>query len=86
MVHRITSYNVCYTKLLRILGVSIPRGESFAHTWLNLYQHLGEANLIVLAIALVTLLTAVACKRFFPKLPGLLLGLVAGSLLAVVLA
>jgi SulP family sulfate permease len=76
---------IATSQLKHVLGISIPRGESFAHTWVNLYQHLDQTNLTVLAIALVTLLTAVACKRFYPKLPALLLGLVAGSLLAVVI-
>jgi SulP family sulfate permease len=75
---------IATSQLKHVLGISIPRGESFAHTWVNLYQHLDQTNLTVLAIALVTLLTAVACKRFYPKLPALLLGLVVGSLLAVV--
>jgi SulP family sulfate permease len=49
-----------------------------------MYVELEHANLTVVGIALVTLLTAIICKRLFPKLPNLLLGLIAGSLAAVV--
>jgi sulfate permease, SulP family len=75
---------IATSQLKHILGISIPRGESFAHTWANLFRHLDQTNLIVLGVALATLLTALACKRLNPKLPNLLLGLVTGSLLALV--
>jgi SulP family sulfate permease len=76
---------IATSQLKHILGISIPRGESFAHTWVNLYHQLDQVNFTVVVIALVTLLTAVACKRFYPKLPALLIGLVAGSLTAMLL-
>jgi len=76
---------IATSQLKHILGISIPRGESFAHTWINIFQHMNETNFIVMGIALVTLVTAVVCKRLYPKLPNLLLGLVTGSLLAVVI-
>jgi sulfate permease, SulP family len=75
---------IATSQLKHVLGISVPRGESFAHTWSYIYQQLEQTNFSVLAIALVTLLTAVVCKRLFPKLPNLLLGLIAGSLAAVV--
>jgi len=73
---------IATSQMKHVLGLVIPRGESFAHTWANIFHALDETNLYVLAVALVTLVTAVLCKRFFPKLPNLLLGLVTGSLLA----
>jgi len=71
------------SQLKHVLGIPIPRGESFAHTWVDLYQQLDQANLAVLGIALLTLLAALIFKRLFPKLPHLLLGLIVGSLAAV---
>ena len=50
----------------------------------DIYHQLDQTNLTVLGIALVTLLTAVVVKRVFPRLPNLLLGLIAGSLTAAV--
>jgi len=75
---------IATSQLKHVLGITIPRGESFAHTWAAIYGELEHANLTVVAIALVTLLTATIAKRLFPKLPNLLLGLIAGSLAAVV--
>jgi SulP family sulfate permease len=76
---------IATSQLKHVLGLSIPRGESFAHTWVNIYHQLGQTNLTVLGIALVTLLTAMVIRHLSPRLPSLLLGLVAGSLAAVVL-
>jgi SulP family sulfate permease len=75
---------IATSQLKHVLGIPIPRGESFAHTWVDVYRELGQTNLTILGIALVTLLAAVIVKRLFPKLPNLLLGLIAGSLVAVV--
>jgi len=74
---------IATSQLKHVLGIPIPRGESFAHTWGDIYRQLDQTNLTILAIALVTLLTAVIFKRLFPRLPNLLLGLIAGSLAAV---
>ncbi len=75
---------IATSQLKHVLGIPIPRGESFAHTWVEIYRQLDQANLTILGIALVTLLTAAVVKRLFPRLPNLLLGLIAGSLVAVV--
>jgi SulP family sulfate permease len=74
---------IATSQLKHVLGITVPRGESFAHTWVDIYHELGNVNLTVLGIALVTLLTAMACRRLSPKLPSLLLGLIAGSLAAL---
>jgi SulP family sulfate permease len=76
---------IATSQLKHVLGITIPRGESFAHTWVNIYHELDHVNLTVLGIALVTLLTAMVCRRLSPKLPSLLLGLIAGSLVALVI-
>lgn len=75
---------IATSQLKHVLGIPIPRGESFAHTWADIYRQLDQSNLTILGIALVTLLTAVVVKRLFPRLPNLLLGLIAGSLAAAV--
>ena len=75
---------IATSQLQHVLAIPIPRGESFAHTWVDIYHQLDQTNLTVLGIALVTLLTAVVVKRVLPRLPNLLLGLIAGSLTAAV--
>jgi len=73
------------SQLSPLFGVSLPKGESFLHTWAELIRVLPETNFHVLFVALATLIAAALFKRFRPKWPGLLLGMVFGSLLAVVI-
>ncbi len=74
---------IATSQLKHVLGVPVPQGESFAHTWVDIVTELGQTNLHVLAVAAVTVVTTLAVKRLWPKLPSLLFGLVAGSLLAI---
>lgn len=73
------------SQMKHILGIAIPKGESFVHTWVDIFYAVGEINPYLLTIAAVTLITALLIKKFYPKLPGLLVGMVAGSLIAIVL-
>ncbi len=66
-----------------MFGVDVRRGGSFIHTWGDLFAKLPDANLYALSVALVTLASAVALKKYFPKLPGLLIAMVAGSLVCL---
>ena len=65
-----------------ILGVDIEKGESFFHTWTDLWHKVDDTNIYVLAIALSTLITTLLVKRFLPKVPNLLVGLIVGSFVA----
>ncbi|SMN13681.1 Sulfate permease [Bathymodiolus heckerae thiotrophic gill symbiont] len=65
---------IASSQLKHITGIFVPKGESFIHTLIDLYQGAGEANIYLIVIALATLITAVLTKKLFPKLPNLLLG------------
>jgi len=71
------------SQLKHVLGVFVPRGESFVHIWADIYMKLGEVNYYVLLVAISTLITALVFKRFFPRTPYLLLGMITGSLVSV---
>lgn len=73
------------SQMKHILGLSIAKGESFLHTWINMFTHLGDTNLYLVLIALISLAAAVSAKRIMPKSPHLLIGMVAGSLTALAL-
>ncbi|MHC1729031.1 MAG: SulP family inorganic anion transporter [Syntrophobacteraceae bacterium] len=70
------------SQLGHFFGIPIPPGSSFLHTWLELFRLLPHANLYTLGVALVTLITAASIKYFRPLWPGMLAGMIAGSLLA----
>lgn len=77
---------IATTQFANVTGIFVPRGETFAHTWVDLYQGMDQLNGYLLLIALVTLITAVAAKRFIPKAPYLLIGMLFGSLVAVAIS
>jgi SulP family sulfate permease len=76
---------IATSQMKSITGIFVPKGESFMHTWVDLYVGFDQLNLYLVAIALITLVTALLVKRLVPKAPNLLVGMLAGSLLALYL-
>ncbi len=74
---------IATSQLKHITGIDVPKGESFLHTWMRLIAGIGDINPYLLVIALATLLTALFVKKFLPKLPNLLIGMIVGSVLAL---
>ncbi|HSD97022.1 MAG TPA: SulP family inorganic anion transporter [Sulfuricaulis sp.] len=77
---------IATSQLKHFLGIKIPAGESFLHTWQDIYRQLHEINPYVTAIAAVTLIAGVLFIRFKPRWPGMLIAMIFGSLLAALLA
>ena len=74
---------IATSQMKHITGIFVPKGESFLHTWADLFQGIGSINIYLLIIAFATLISAIATKKFLPKMPNLLIGMVIGSLLAL---
>ena len=74
---------IATSQMKNILGVHIAKGESFFHTWLDLWHEIGNTNYYILIVAVTTLISALLIKRFFPKTPNLLIGLIVGSFVAL---
>jgi SulP family sulfate permease len=74
---------IATSQVKNVLGVTVPKGESFIHTWIDIWHQIDKINYDVLAIAAITLLSALFIKRLMPKLPNLLFALVLGSLFAL---
>jgi len=71
------------SQVKHVLGVTVSRGESFLHTWGEIFSQLGSVNEYVFFIATITLVVAVMMKRYFPRWPNLLIGLIVGSLVTL---
>jgi len=71
------------SQLKHYLGVTLPPGQSFVHTWINLYGKLPDLNVYAAATASVTLLAAILFRRYRPHWPGMLFAMVIGSLLSL---
>jgi sulfate permease, SulP family len=76
---------IATSQLSNIIGVTIPKKHSFIHIWAEVFSRISEANLYVLSIAVVTLIVAVIFKMLLPRWPGMLLAMMAGSVMAVFL-
>jgi len=76
---------IATSQMKHILGVFIPKGESFFDTWINLGSNVGNTNGYVLLVAVCTIIAIILGKRFFPKYPNLLIGLIVGGLVAYLL-
>ena len=70
------------SQMKHLLGLSIPSGTSFVHTIEAIGANILHTNFYALGVGLFTLLMAILSKKYFPKIPNLLIALVGGSLLA----
>jgi SulP family sulfate permease len=73
---------IATSQMKHILGVYVPKGETFLHTWVDIFNEMGDINFFLVTIAIVTLLSSIFVKKFLPKFPNLLIGMVIGSVLA----
>jgi SulP family sulfate permease len=73
---------IATSQMKNVMGVHIPKGESFLLTWHDLYLNLNQVQVSILATALATLIIAILIKRIKPKLPNLLIALLAGGVMA----
>lgn len=76
---------IATSQIKHVLGIQIPKGESFLHTWMDVISMSGDINGYVFLVAVITLLSAVIAKVYFPRLPNLLIGMVVGSIVALLL-
>lgn len=74
---------IASSQLQHITGIHVAKGESFLHTWMELFQGIDDVNMYLVLIAVITLATALLTKKFLPKLPNLLIGMIVGSFAAV---
>ncbi|MBI3576121.1 MAG: SulP family inorganic anion transporter, partial [Gammaproteobacteria bacterium] len=76
---------IATSQLKHFFGVPIPAGESFLHTWQDLFKQFHDINLYVTLVAAVTLAVGILLMLFRPRWPGMLFAMVLGSLAALLL-
>lgn len=67
------------SQLKYILGLTMPHGLSFQDTLVFLAKNFTTFNPWVLLVALITLVVALTIKRFWPRFPNLLSGMIVAS-------
>jgi len=73
-------------QLRNFFGIAVPQEPSFIAGLRDFLTHLDETNPAVLAVGVFTLLAAMAGKRWLPRVPYMLTGIVLGALFALALS
>ena len=76
---------IAASQVKNFFGLPIPRGASVAAVLEGLFTHLAAVQPWILLVALVTLLVCALSKYLWPRLPHMIVGMVAGSALAAAL-
>jgi len=70
------------SQVRNFFGVDIERGSTFLETFEQFILHLDRINPFVTAVGAVTLATAIAARRWFPKVPYMIVAMLTGSAVA----
>jgi SulP family sulfate permease len=76
---------IATSQIQNFFDLAMPRGIPFEETILLLFEMIDQINPYATAVGLVTVLCGVLVGKYRPKLPYMILAMVAGSLLALVL-
>jgi SulP family sulfate permease len=76
---------IATSQMKHIFGLEMPQGQSFLQVWMNILNDFHHINPYVLAVALVTLISAILFRILLPRLPGMLLAMVIGSLICLLI-
>jgi SulP family sulfate permease len=70
------------SQLRNFLGIDVPRGASLLETLAALARHLQDVQPYVLLVGATTLAAGVLARRFVPKIPYMIVAMIAGAALA----
>jgi len=73
---------IAVSQLDKFFGIDIPRGLHLPQTLLYFFQHLGDIHPYATAVGLTTLLSGIYFRRHFPRIPYMILALIAGTVVA----
>lgn len=72
-------------QLKNFFGVTIPSGGHLNDTMVNFFYQIPNINGYVTTVALVTLLSGIAIKRWFPRMPYMIIAMLLGSLVSYIM-
>jgi SulP family sulfate permease len=75
---------IASSQIKHFFGINIARGTPFHETIHQLFLQVGEINAYVTAIGVVTLVSGILVKKFFPKFPYMIAAMILGSIVATV--
>ncbi len=75
---------IAFNQIKNLIGVSIGSHVHFYEKMYHTALHVGETNIYSLALGLFTIGFILITKKFFPKLPGALLGMVLSAVFVAI--
>lgn len=76
---------IAANQVKNFFGVEIPRGLHFYEVIEQLFLKFNDINPYITAIAVTTLVVGLISRKVFPKIPYMIVAMLAGSLLSIVL-
>ncbi len=76
---------IAASQIKNFFGLAIPRGAHFHEVISHTATHLSDIDPYVTATGLLTLLTGIVAKKYLPRLPYMIIAMVAGSAFALAL-
>lgn len=76
---------IAVNQIKHFFGVNIPRGSGVYETFQALFAQLGDINPYVTGVGVVTLVTGIVVKKFFPRVPYMIVAMVVGSVASILL-
>ncbi|MDD5770283.1 MAG: SulP family inorganic anion transporter, partial [Candidatus Gracilibacteria bacterium] len=70
------------SQMKSIFGIKMPSGTHFLETWKIIFENVYNFNLYTIIVGISTLIIAIFVKKYFKKIPNLLIALILGSLIA----
>lgn len=77
---------IAANQVKNFFGLDVPRGANFHEVLAFLGTHLGDISWAVALVGMVTLATGILVRRFLPRVPYMIVAIMAGSLAAAVLS
>ena len=73
---------IAISQVKNFFGIALPRGASVAAVLQGLAQQAQDINPFVTSVSLFTVMCCVAARRWWPRVPHMIVGMVSGSVLA----
>jgi SulP family sulfate permease len=72
---------IASSQIKNFFDLAIPRGTSFHETIVLLFEMIDQINPYATAVGLVTLLSGIVIRKYWPKLPYMIVAMLMGACL-----
>jgi SulP family sulfate permease len=76
---------IASSQIKHFFGINIARGTPFHETIHQLFLQIGDINLMVTGVGMITLLSGIVFKKYVPKFPYMIAAMIIGSVVAALL-